>query len=493
MSIFNTRRFIVRAVSVLSALLLALGEPTVAAPLPSSGVSADYIVTFKESTNVDSESRDYRNQNGEVKGTYSRLFKGMTVKANGTELSRLRQDPNVLAIEKDSVVTTQATQTGATWGIDRVDQYDLPLDKAYNYSTSGTEVKVFVVDTGVRATHVELAGRVDPGVTMINDGLGTSDGNGHGTHVSATIAGTTYGLAKAARIVPVRVLDSTGTGTSSGVISGLNWIATQIIPGTTKAVVNMSLGGIQSPAVNTAVESLVALGVTVVVASGNSGADACASSPASAPNAITVSATDSADRFASYSNIGSCVDILAPGTGITSAWATSNTATNTISGTSMASPHVAGAAALLLEVGYKTPAEITATLLGSAVANTITAVPSSTPNRFLYTGTSVTPPPPVVGSLPGSPTQLQATAGTRQATLRWLAGAPNGGTPTTQTLTVFRIGNATPVATLSVGAQLSSVTVTGLARGSSYNFRLTLTTQFGTSAASVVSNTVVVR
>jgi len=493
MSIFSARRFIVRAAIVLPVLLLAMGQPSVAAPLPSLGASADYIVTFKSSTNVDAESSDFRRQNGEVKNTYSKLFKGMTVRANGAELSRLRKDPNVVAIEKDSVVTIQTTQTGATWGIDRVDQYDLPLDKAYNYSTSGTGVKVFVVDTGVRATHVELAGRVDPGLTVINDGLGTSDGNGHGTHVSATIAGTTYGLAKAARIVPVRVLDSTGSGTSSGVISGLNWIATQIIPGTTKAVVNMSLGGTQSSAVNTAVESLVALGVTVVVASGNSAADACASSPASAPNAITVSATDSADRFASYSNVGSCVDILAPGTAITSAWATSNTATNTISGTSMATPHVAGAVALLLEAGYKTPGEITSTLLGNAVANTITAVPGATPNKFLYTGTGVTPPPPVVGSLPGAPSQLQATAGTRQATLRWVAGAPNGGTPSAQTLTVFRVGSASPQATLAVGALVNAVTVSGLTHGSSYNFTLTLTTQFGTSLPSVVSNTVVVR
>jgi subtilisin family serine protease len=493
MSKLSARRLIVRAAFVLPALLLFAGQPSFAAPLPSAGASADYIVTFRASTNVDLESRDFRNQNGEVKGTYSKLFKGMTVKANASELSRLRQDPNVLAIEQDSVVTAQVTQAGATWGIDRVDQYDLPLDKAYSYSTSGLGVQVFVVDTGVRATHVELAGRVDPGITMINDGLGTSDGNGHGTHVSATIAGTTYGLAKAARIVPVRVLDSKGSGTSSGVISGLNWIATQITQGTTKAVVNMSLGGTQSPAVNAAVESLVALGVTVVVASGNSAADACASSPASAPSAITVSATDSADRFATYSNFGSCVDILAPGTGITSAWGTSNTATNTISGTSMASPHVAGAAALLLEAGYKTPGEITTALLGNAVANTITAVPGATPNKFLYTGTGTTPPPPVVGSLPGAPTQLQATAGTRQASLKWVAGAPNGGTPSAQTLTVFRIGSTTPVATLSIGAQLTTATVSGLSRGSSYNFTLTLTTQFGTSLPSAVSNTVVVR
>lgn len=350
--------------------------------------SDDYIVTFKTSANTVVESRDYENARGVVRNTftYGGKFKGMTVRANATELARLKTDPNVLAIEKDSVVTAQGLQANPTWGIDRIDQVDLPLSNSYNYSASGVGVKVFVVDTGVLATHSELAGRVDPGFTVITDGLGTSDGNGHGTHVSGTIAGTTYGVAKAARIVPVRVLDRTGAGTTAGVIAGLNWVSTQISQGVTRAVVNMSLGGGVSAAMNTAVANLVNKGATVVVAAGNSTADACNSSPSGEPSAITVAATDNTDTFASYSNFGRCVDIMAPGTAITSAWNTSNTAINTISGTSMATPHVVGAVALLLESAYKTPAQIDTALKATAIPRTINAVPAATPDNFLYSG-----------------------------------------------------------------------------------------------------------
>ena len=374
----------VALVFAISVSLLGQNLSAQAANSPSD----DYIVTFKNSANTVVEARDYENSKGLVRNTfsYSGKFKGMTVRANSTELSRLKNDPNVLAIEKDSIVTAQATQPNPTWGLDRIDQVDLPLNNSYGYTATGAGVKVFVVDTGVLATHAELAGRVDAGFTVISDGRGTSDGNGHGTHVSGTIAGTTYGVAKSARIVPVRVLDSTGAGSTSGVIAGLNWVSTQISQGVTRAVVNMSLGGGVSAAMNLAVANLVSQGVTVVVAAGNSTADACNSSPSGEPSAITVAATDQNDAFASYSNFGRCVDIMAPGTNITSAWNTSNTALNTISGTSMATPHVVGAAALLLESSYKTPAQIDSALKAASIPGTITAVPTATPNKFLYEG-----------------------------------------------------------------------------------------------------------
>jgi subtilisin family serine protease len=352
------------------------------------GPSDDYIVTFKSSADTNLESREYRNARGVVRNTFSYKgkFKGMTVRANSLELSRLRNDPNVLAIEKDSIVTTQVTQPNPTWGLDRIDQVDLPLSRSFEYTASGAGVKVFVVDRGVLASHAELAGRVDPGFSAVNDIFGTSDPQGHGTHVAGTIAGSTYGVAKNSRIVPVRVLGADGSGTNSAVIAGLNWISTQVTQGSTKAVVNMSLGGGFSKAVNDAVQSLVNLDVTVVVAAGNSAANACNSSPSSAPNALTVAATDNTDNFASYSNRGSCVDILAPGTGVTSAWSTSNTAISTVTGTSMASPHVAGAAALLLQAAYKTPSQISSELKGAAIPGTITSVPAGTPNLIVYSG-----------------------------------------------------------------------------------------------------------
>ncbi len=410
----STRRSLTTGIAIALSLPLAIFGQNLGAQA-AGGVSDDYIVTLKTSANTVVEARDYEGARGVVRNTftYGGKFKGMTVRANSFELARLRMDPNVLSIEKDSIVTAQATQPNPTWGIDRIDQADLPLDNSYTYASSGAGVKVYVVDTGVLATHAQLAGRVDAGFSVINDGFGTSDRNGHGTHVSGTIAGTTYGVAKSARIVPVRVLDSTGSGSTAGVISGLNWVSGQISQGVTRAVVNLSLGGGFSAAMNAAVESLVTKGVTVVVAAGNSTADACLSSPSSAPNVLTIGATDNTDKFASYSNFGTCVDLLAPGTGITSAWNTSTTAIATISGTSMATPHVVGAAALLLESSYKTPAQVSSALKGAAIPGTITSVPAATPNSFLYSG----PANPVITPAISPATQvISGTVGVPLAT-----------------------------------------------------------------------------
>ena len=410
------RRSLTTGIAIALSLPLAIFGQNLGAQA-DGGASDDYIVTLKTSANTVVEARDYESARGVVRSTftYSGKFKGMTVRANSFELARLRMDPNVISIEKDSIVTAQVTQPNPTWGIDRIDQADLPLDNSYSYTASGSGVKVFVVDTGVLATHTQLTGRVDAGFSVINDGFGTVDRNGHGTHVSGTIAGTTYGVAKSARIVPVRVLDRNGSGTTSGVIAGLNWVSTQISQGVTRAVVNMSLGGGLSTTMNAAVESLVTKGVTVVVAAGNSTADACQSSPSSAPNVLTVAATDNTDKFASYSNFGSCVDIMAPGTSITSAWSTSTTAISTISGTSMATPHVVGAAALLLESAYKTPAQVSTELKASAIPGTITSVPAATPNVFLYSGPAnpvitpaISPASQVVAGTVGVPIATQA-------------------------------------------------------------------------------------
>ena len=252
----------------------------------------------------------------------------------------------------------------ATWGIDRIDQTNLPLNKTYSYTSNGSGVKAYVIDTGINTTHVEFAGRIGKGANFVGDRRGVEDCNGHGTHVSGTIGGTTYGVAKAVTLIPVRVLNCQGSGTTTGVVNGIDWVAKN---NSGSAVANLSLGGGISTAIDAAINGLINKGVTVVVAAGNSGADACGSSPARVPAAITVGASDSSDKQASFSNYGSCVDLYAPGVGITSSWIKSTTATNSISGTSMASPHVAGVVARYLQANpTSSPASVAAALLNAA-------------------------------------------------------------------------------------------------------------------------------
>ncbi len=277
--------------------------------------------------------------------SFDHVLRGFVVKADGNALAALLTDPRVAYVEQDGVVSIRTIQTGATWGLDRVDRRLLPLDTWYTYDTTGAGVHAYVIDSGLNVTHNEFIGRVGGGADFV--GGGVNDCNGHGTHVAGTLGGTIYGIAKAVTIHPVRVLDCAGDGTLSGVIAGMNWVAANHI---TPAVVNMSLGGGAHTSIDNAVADLHNLhNITVVVAAGNDNADACDYSPARAPLAITVGSTTSTDTRSSFSNWGTCLDWFAPGSSIKSAWIGSNTATNTISGTSMASPHVAGAAARYLQ------------------------------------------------------------------------------------------------------------------------------------------------
>jgi subtilisin family serine protease len=391
---------------------------------------------------------------------------------------KLEGSSKVAVAEPDGVVTISGSgiETPATWGIDRIDQTTLPVDNTYNYSQSGAGVTAYIVDTGILPSHSEFAGRVRSGYTAITDGLGTVDCNGHGTHVSGTVAGTTYGVAKDASLVAVRVLDCAGSGTNTGVIAGINWATTDHASG--PAVLNMSLGGGFSQALNDAVAAAVADGITVVVASGNSNADACASSPASAPTAITVNATDSADARATFSNYGSCTDIYAPGVSITSSWYNSNTATNTISGTSMASPHVAGAAARILEASPTlTPAQVWSAMSGAATSRSAYVTGDST--KFLYLA-----PGPVVPSAPSTPTALAVKSASSALTLTWAAPASLGGSPITgYTAQLF---NASSNGT-QVGGDCATATLTctfsGLTNGTPYWAQVTATNSTGTSPA----------
>ena len=320
------------------------------------------------------------------------------------------------------------------WGVDRLDQRALPLDGRIVEPAIGNGVTAYIIDTGIRADHTEFAGRVGTGYSSITDGNGANDCNGHGTHVSGTVAGTTLGVAPGVQLIPVRVLDCSGSGSNSGVIAGIDWMIANHQAGV-PAVANMSLGGGYSAALNAEVAAATADGITMVVAAGNSGADACGASPASEPTAITVGATDSTDTRASFSNYGSCVDVFAPGVAILSSWLDSATATATLSGTSMASPHVAGVAAVLLSEGY-TNANVTSAITSSATPGIVNDPAPGSPNLLVSLAnpvgnvTPVTPvtPTPAPAPAPGTTPAPTASLSHLHVTFRAQRGRANRGT-----------------------------------------------------------------
>ena len=335
-------------------------------------------------------------------------LKGFAAEMPAAAANAIANDPRVKYVEEDSEVHIDTTQSGATWGLDRIDQHNLPLDGNYTYATTASNVHAYIVDTGILTSHTQFGGRASVGADEIGDGRNGIDCNGHGTHVAGTVGGSTYGVAKGVSLVAVRVLDCSGSGSNSGVIAGVNWVASNAIK---PATANMSLGGGASQALDDAVTAAVNAGVVFCVAAGNGDAngnplDACTTSPARAAAAITVSATDSTDHKASWANYGTCVDIFAPGVSITSSWYSSTTATNTISGTSMATPHVCGASALYLAGNpTATPASVASALTSNATSGVVIGPGTGSPNRLLYTGFigGAPPPPPPGGQLLGNP------------------------------------------------------------------------------------------
>lgn len=384
-----TRRMLSCALLVLAAACAGESNTPTGSTEPALDAGANgaqrYIVVFKNDVVGAQAVSDQMVASLGTKAdfVYSTAIRGFAAPMSAAAADQLRRDPRVAYVDVDKPVSINATQSPTpSWGLDRIDQQNLPLNNSYTYPNEGAGVHFYGIDTGILGTHNEFTGRMSNGFDAI--GGGTTDCNGHGTHTASTAAGTTYGVAKKMTVHPVRVLNCAGNGSYAQVIAGIDWVTANH---QSPAVANMSLGGSFDQATNDAVTASIASGVVYSISSGNSSANACSFSPASTPNAITVNASQINDSRASFSNFGSCTDIFAPGVNITAAWIGGNNATNTISGTSMAAPHVAGAAGLYLAANPgATPAQVAAALINNATNNKISNPGNGSPNKLLYMG-----------------------------------------------------------------------------------------------------------
>jgi subtilisin family serine protease len=373
----------------LAAVTLFAGAVGSAAGARSANVGA-FIVVLKDVESAAAVAAEHTAAtNGTVGYVYEHALKGYSIALDESQLGKIAADPRVDYVEADVPVSISTTQTNPPWGLDRIDQRTRPLSGTFTYTRTGSGVKAYIIDTGIRFSHSQFGGRATSGYDAV-DGGSADDCNGHGTHVAGTVGGSTYGVAKSVSLVGVRVLNCAGSGTTSGVIAGVNWVTGNHAAGQ-PAVANMSLGGGASSSLDTAVRNSIADGVSYAVAAGNGDIfgfpqNACNYSPARVAEAMTISATDSSDRKASWANYGTCVDWFAPGVSITSAWYTSNTATNTISGTSMATPHTAGVAAQYLQgTPGASPATVRSALYNLTTKNVVVSPGSGSPNALLFT------------------------------------------------------------------------------------------------------------
>jgi subtilisin family serine protease len=440
-------------------------------------IDGSYIVVMKPSvSDVDASVGEMSQHYGlQPAFRYRHALAGFAGKFSPAMIEALRQDPRVAYIEHDGEVHIGSVQTNPpSWGLDRIDQAARPLNGSYSYRETGSGVDVYIIDTGIRTSHTDFGGRAVRGFDAVTSGGTAADGHGHGTHVAGTVGGAKYGVAKGVRLIAVRVLDNSGSGAISQVIAGIDWVTGNHT--TRPAVANISFGGPASMAVDDAVRRSISDKVTYAIAAGNSSVNASTESPARVVQAITVGATGKNDVFAPFSNFGSRVDILAPGVDISSTWFSSNTATMTLSGTSMATPHVAGAAALYLAAHRTaTPDQVANGLIAAASVNKISALPAGTANRLLYSL-------PVRPLAPALLTPANASTGVAvPVKLSWSASA---GTDSYR----IQLSGTVNFASLTLdrgGVTTTSTVVSGLAANTVYFWRVRATNAAGTGSWSV--------
>jgi subtilisin family serine protease len=452
---------------------------------PQDAAVKTYIIKTKTSAAARGLAVDVDAAGGQIKDRYKRVYPGFSAELTAAQARALKHDPQVEAINADSIVHSTTTQTSPTWGLDRIDQRPTAGDNKYSYVATGAGVTTYVVDTGLRFSHSQFRGSAVSGYDFVDDDADAADCNGHGTHVAGIIGGSTYGVAKRVSLVGVRVLDCDGDGTASGVIAGIDWVTTHH---SGPSVLSLSLGGGAYAPLDQAVAAASAAGVTVVVAAGNDDDDACYSSPARASSVITVGATNARDIRADFSNWGRCVDVFAPGVAVKSSWSTSDSATNSISGTSMATPHVSGIASRYLQRHpTATPSQVAAAVRAAATRGAV-GDPQGTPNLLAYVAPSL--------ELPGKTVIKKAASGSSSGTLisltaRWAKPA-SGGAVAKYYVTAIRKSSGAKK-TVIVSSSTLSKKITGLKKGASYVVRVYARNATGNGVNSSLSNTVKAR
>jgi subtilisin family serine protease len=456
-------------------------------------VANSFVVVLKESASLQQQGVDATahgltaRHGGTIGHVFRRALHGFEVSLDEAAARRLAADPAVKYVQRNGIYTITGTQANPpSWGLDRIDQRNLPLNNSYTYPNTASNVHAYIIDTGIRRTHTDLGGRATTGVDEVTSGGTADDCNGHGTHVSGTVGGSSYGVAKGVQLVAVRVLDCNGSGTTAQVAAGIDWVTANAVK---PAVANMSLGGGVDTTLDNAVTNSINSGVTYGIAAGNSNADACTSSPARVPAAITVGATDSSDNRASFSNFGTCLDIFAPGVNITSAWNTNDTATNTISGTSMATPHVVGAAALVASANPNwTPQQIRDSLVNNATSGAVVNPGSGSPNKLLYVvngapasdfSLSVSPASGSVtaGASTTATVSTTTTSGSPQTVTLSASGLPSGATASFSPASVTSGGSATMTIATSASTPSGTypITITGAGSSATHTTSYSLT------------------
>ena len=441
-------------------------------------ISGRYIVVFRnEVADVHSAIENVtRGSGSQVHFRYDRVLKGFAASIPPQALEGIRRNPNVAWVEADGVAGIESQNNPPSWGLDRIDQAALPLNNLYAYPNTGSDVTVYILDSGIRMDHVEYSSRVSSGYDFIDNDADASDCHGHGTHVAGTVGGTNVGVAKNVSLVAVRVLDCTGWGLWSQIIAGINWVVTNA---SGPSVINMSISGNASSSVNYAVNNAVASGIVCVVAAGNDNTDASTKSPASAADAVTVGATTSGDARSSFSNYGNVLDIFAPGSSIYSSTINSSGSYASWSGTSMATPHVAGAAALYLSANpTATPAQVLSALTTTAISGTLSGIGTGSPNLLLnnqFGGSNTLP------TAPSAPSSLTAgSATTSSISLDWVDNANNE----SGFLIERSLNGSTWSQIATVGADVTGYVNAGLNSGTTYAFRVRAYNSGGNSAYS---------